>query len=127
MGEIFQEKEVGDAKGTTQISSGGLPQTLTLGKIVDRPSFSFDSLTALQESKQLTDNETLEVAKYLSYEAGKSSFEKNLKRKLTERNHSVDNFFEIVEFDMRMKLKKKKKRERAKQTRIILVMKVISS
>ena len=89
---------MGDAKGTTQISSGGLPRTLTLGKIVDRPSFSFHSLTALQESKQLTDNETLEVAKYLSYEAGKSSFEKNLKRKLTERNNSVDNFFDGLYF-----------------------------
>ena len=75
---------MGDVRGTTQISSGGLPRTLTLGKIPDRPSFSFDSITALQESKQLTDNENLEIAKYLRYEAGKSSVEKNLKRKLTE-------------------------------------------
>ena len=100
---------MGDVKGTTQISSGVLPRSLTLGKIPNKPSFPLDSITALQESKQLTDNETLEVAKYLRYGAGKSSVEKNLKRKLTERNHSVDDFFEIVEFDMGIRPKKKKK------------------
>ena len=84
---IYKDRGLSTSGETTKLESGGTPTTVTLGKVPEKPSkptFTFESICALQKKQNLTDKETLEVAKFLRYQTNKSSVESNLKRKIID-------------------------------------------
>ena len=82
MEEMFSEKGVSMRGGAFQIQSSGRPRTVTFGQSTENnsdPTFSFHSLSSLHPTTGFSDNQTLEVAKYIRYEGGKKQVESNLK------------------------------------------------
>ena len=112
MEDIFNEKGISLTGGSAQLKSGGLPRTVAMGKggsgKPDSPQFSFESITSLQNSKGFSDSQTVEIAKFMRYGAGKKMVEPNFAKKLTERNHALDDYFEVTNFEMKKKVKNTK-------------------
>ena len=74
MEEMFSEKGVSMRGGAVQIQSSGRPRTVTFGQSTEKnsdPTFTFHSLSSLQATTGFSDNQMLEVAKFIRYEGGK--------------------------------------------------------
>ena len=109
MDELFTDNGVSLRGGALQIKSHGRPRTVTLGQLKENsshPIFSVQSLNNLQATKGFSDNQTLEIGKFLRYEGGRNIVEANLKQKIKERNHSLEEFFIVQQYSMKKKLKK---------------------
>ena len=108
MKDMFEEKGVSMKGGSTQIQSGGKPRTIRFGKtpeVTTDPTFTFQSLSNLQVKKGFSDSQTLEIAKFMRYEAGRNIVESNLVQKFAERNKLVEDYFVLKEFDFKKKVK----------------------
>ena len=111
---IWEKKGLSKQGGSTFLATKGNPKLVKIGNdktIKPVPKYSIEDLTKLQVSRNLSDNDTLAVARFLRTKGGRNSVEANLSEGLKGRNHKLEDMFYMKEMTMKQKPRKKKKNE----------------
>ena len=89
-------EEAGSSR--TTLKTGGKPIQVSLGPAPkEKRQLTHEDMANLQSSAMLTKEQTLDVAASLRIVTGDRNFiQSHLKEALTEKNKSIDDFFEFV-------------------------------
>ena len=83
--------------------SGGQKLSVSLNMKVNKPQFTHENLQRLQVLKSDSDRGIKKVAQAIRHVFGRNSVEAGLSQKLTERNQSLEQFFEVRSFSLKVK------------------------
>ena len=106
---IFEEKDVSSRGGTVLLATGGKKLPVTLSLRFNKPRFSHEHLRRLQVIKGDSDRGIKKIAQAVRHIFGRKSFEPGFASTLTNRNKSLEHFFEVQLFEMKKKPSKKNK------------------
>lgn len=106
---LFEDKDKTARGGTVLLATGGKKLPVTLSLKLNKARFTHENLRRLQVVKGDSDRGIKKIALAIRHVFGQSSVEPGFADSLTERNKSLEPFFEIKIFEMKKKPAKKKK------------------
>ena len=104
---IFDEKLVTRRGGTVFLSTGANKLPVTLSLKLNKPRFSHENLRRLQVAKGDSDRGIKKFAMAIRHVFGFKSVESGFAGSLTKRNKSLEELFEIKDFELKQKPAKK--------------------